>query len=39
MVGQLIAGQHPKGEVLAAAPLDLPAGANPDRVGVQEHAH
>jgi hypothetical protein len=35
--GELVAGQHPEGEILAAAPLDLPGGAHADRVGVQQH--
>ena len=38
MVGGLVAGQHPKGEVLAAAPLDLAGGTHADGVGVQQHA-
>ena len=38
VIGELVAGQHPEGEVLAAAPLDLPRGAHPDRVAVQQHA-
>jgi hypothetical protein len=37
VVGRLVAGQHPEGEVLAAVPLDLPRGAHADRVGVQQH--
>jgi hypothetical protein len=38
MVGEVVAGQHPEGEVLAAAAFDLPGGAHPNRVGVQQHA-
>jgi hypothetical protein len=38
VVGELVAGQDTKGEVLAAVPLDLPGGAHPDGVGVQQHA-
>jgi hypothetical protein len=37
MVGELVAGKHPEGEVLCAVPFDLPGGANPDGVGVQQH--
>jgi hypothetical protein len=35
--GGLVAGQHAEGEVLGAAPLDLPRGAHADGVGVQQH--
>jgi hypothetical protein len=38
VVGELVAGKHPEGEVLVAAPLDLPGGAHTDGVGVQQHA-
>jgi hypothetical protein len=38
VVGRGVASQHPEGEVLGAAPLDLSGGAHPDRVGVQQHA-
>jgi hypothetical protein len=38
VVGELVAGQHPERDVLSAAPLDLPRGAHPGRVGVQQHA-
>jgi hypothetical protein len=37
VVGELVAGQHPEGQILGAAPLDLPRGAHPDGVGVQQH--
>jgi hypothetical protein len=37
MVGELVAGKDAEREVLAAAPLDLPGGPHPDRVGVQQH--
>jgi hypothetical protein len=37
VVGELVAGQHPEGEVLKAAPLDLAGGAHPQAVGVQQH--
>jgi hypothetical protein len=33
-----VAGQHPEGEVLDTAPLDLPRGPHPGRIGVEEHA-
>jgi len=36
--GELVAGKDPEGEVLAAAPFELPGGAHPDGVGVQQHA-
>jgi hypothetical protein len=29
VVGELVGGQHPKGDVLGQAPLDLPRGAHP----------
>jgi hypothetical protein len=38
MVGGLVGGQHPKGDVLKAATLDLARGAHPQTVGVEEHA-
>jgi hypothetical protein len=38
MAGRLVGGKDAEGEVLDAAPLDLPGGAHPDRVGVQQHA-
>jgi len=38
VVGELVAGQDPECEVLAAAPFDLAGGAHPDGVGVQQHA-
>jgi hypothetical protein len=34
----LAGGQDAEGEVLDAAPLDLPGGAHPGGVGVQQHA-
>jgi hypothetical protein len=37
MIGRLVAAQYPEGEILDAAPLDLPRGAHPDRIGVQQH--
>jgi hypothetical protein len=37
MAGDLVAGQHPEGEVLVAAPLDLPGGAHPDGIAVHQH--
>jgi hypothetical protein len=37
-VERLVAGQHPEGEILVAAPLDLPRRADPGAVGVQQHA-
>jgi hypothetical protein len=30
--------QHPEGDVLGQAPFDLPGGAHPDRICVEEHA-
>jgi hypothetical protein len=38
VVGGLVAGQDPEGEVLVAVTFKLPGGAHPDGVGVQEHA-
>jgi hypothetical protein len=38
VVGELVAGQDPEGEVLVAVPLDLSGGAHPDRVGIQQDA-
>ncbi len=38
VVGELVAGQHPEGDVLVAAAFDLPGGAHPDGVGIQQHA-
>jgi hypothetical protein len=38
VVGRLVGGQDPEGDVLVQAALDLPGGAHPDRVGVQQHA-
>ena len=38
VVGCLVAGKHPEGKVLGAAPLDLPGGPHPDRVAGQQHA-
>jgi hypothetical protein len=29
MVGQLVAGKDPEGEILGAAPLELPRGTHP----------
>jgi hypothetical protein len=37
VVGGLVAGQHPEGEILDAAPLELPGGAHPNGVAVQQH--
>jgi hypothetical protein len=37
VVGRLVAGKHPEGQVVDAAPFDLPGGAHPDGVGVEEH--
>jgi len=40
VIGDLVGREHPEGDVLAAAPLDLSRGALPDRVGVeQERQH
>jgi hypothetical protein len=36
VVGGLVAGQHPEGEVLAVAAFDLPEGAHPGRIRVQQ---
>jgi len=38
VVGGLVGGQHPEGDVLLAAPLDLAGGAHPQAVAVQQHA-
>jgi hypothetical protein len=38
LVGGLVAGQHPEGEILVATPFDLPRGAHPGGVAIQEHA-
>jgi hypothetical protein len=37
VVGCLVAGQNPEGDVLMAAALDLAGGAHPDGIGVQQH--
>jgi hypothetical protein len=37
VVWELVAGKHSEGDILVAAPLDLPRGAHPDGVGVQQH--
>jgi hypothetical protein len=37
VVGCLVAGQDPEGDVLMAAALDLAGGAHPDGIGVQQH--
>jgi hypothetical protein len=37
MVGPAVAGQDPEGNVLLQAPLDLPRGADPGAVGIQQH--
>jgi hypothetical protein len=37
MVGDLVPGQDPEGNILDAAPLDLPRRAHPDAVGIQQH--
>jgi hypothetical protein len=37
MVGELVASQDPVGEVFGAAPLDLPGGAHPGRIRIQQH--
>jgi hypothetical protein len=37
VVGGLVGGQHPEGDVLGAAPFELPGGAHADAVGVQQH--
>jgi hypothetical protein len=37
VVGGLVAGQHPEGEVLGAVALDLAGGAHPNGIGVQQH--
>jgi hypothetical protein len=39
MVRDLVGRQHAEGDVLAAAPFDLPRGALPDRVGVEQERH
>ncbi len=39
MVGLLVAGQHAKGQVLAAGPLDLPGRDSAHAVGVEQHRH
>jgi hypothetical protein len=38
MIRGLVGGQHPEGDVLSAAAFELPGGAHPDGVGVQQHA-
>jgi hypothetical protein len=37
VIGHLVAGQHPEGEIFVAAAFDLPGGAHADGVGVQQH--
>jgi hypothetical protein len=36
VIGRLIGGHDPKGNVLAAAPLDRPRGPHPDGIGVDQ---
>jgi hypothetical protein len=38
VVGELVGGQDPEGEVLAAAAFELPGGAHADAVAIQQHA-
>jgi hypothetical protein len=38
VVGRLVGGQHPEGDVFGAAAFDLAGGAHPDGVSVQQHA-
>jgi hypothetical protein len=37
VVGGLVGGKNPEGDVLVQAALDLPGGAHADTVGVEEH--
>lgn len=39
MVGSLVGGDHPEGDVLTAAALDPPRASLPDRVGVDDQRH
>jgi hypothetical protein len=38
VVGELVGGRHAEGDVFLAAAFELPGGAHPDGVGVQQHA-
>jgi hypothetical protein len=38
VVGRLVGGQDPEGEVLLAAAFELPGGAHADAVAIQQHA-
>ena len=38
VVGRLVGGQNPEGNVFSQAPLDLPGGAHPKAVAVEQHA-
>jgi hypothetical protein len=38
VVGELVGGQDPEGDVLVAAPFDLPGGPHPQAVAVEEDA-
>jgi hypothetical protein len=38
MVGGLVGGKHTEGEVLGAAPFELPAGAHAQAAAIQQHA-
>jgi hypothetical protein len=37
MIGGGVVGQHPKGDVLGQAPLDLAGGTDPGAIGIQQH--
>jgi hypothetical protein len=36
VIGRLIGGDHPKGDILAATPLNRLRGPHPDRIGATE---
>jgi hypothetical protein len=38
VVGELVGGKHPEGDVLMQAAFDLPGGPDPKAVAVQQHA-
>jgi hypothetical protein len=38
VVGEPVAGQHPKGEILSAAAFELPGGPHAKAAAVQQHA-
>jgi hypothetical protein len=38
VVGELVAGKHPEGEVFGQPSFDLPGGVHPYAIRIQEHA-